>query len=472
MYDLAVKIQSSEPLIEALCLLHYLLGNSPSNFHAKLLCLHLYHIIGCGIGAAQMYSHLDIKYIQLDSMGYLHCTHLPRIGITSIAKPLYGQTLKFFTTSYKESLEYLAMCYKFGSFSKLEEFMDFRERLSNSLHYATISAEMMLMEMNVMGGGNGMTIQSSINAIKGMSIMSCKDRIDWTALTDNRDLSVICRWDPDVSMIWPSMVQQQQQRENDENNSDVVVQPLISQAVESLQQQQIKQKNYNTENDKESFRQDIELLRIRVTLLRLIDACIDAVSNKQMEKNDQNINIPLTQIRLTWLMIFTKIRQQNPQLPSNLFLVNLLPSRLHGMLVQPYENHFSQLSRFILVVHQLNVTDNNYECPNSVAKDYENSIGCVSSLLVEAIKKHNDATDIIYGRRAVQEIVVNCIEVLVFVDLSLIFVNHFFFFVFRFYRYRRWFCQFAIINIQQLLPQQKQIKKLKNVLIHNHHHHL
>lgn len=417
MYDLAVKIQSSEPLIEALCLLHYLLGNSPSNFHAKLLCLHLYHIIGCGIGAAQMYTRLDIKHVQLDSMGYLHCTHLPRIGCSSIAKPLYGQTLKFFTTSYKESLEYLAMCYKFGSFSKLEEFMDFRERLSNSLHYAMISAEMMLMEMNVMGGGNGPTIQTSINAIKAMTIMPCEDRIDWSALTDNRDTTVICRWDPNVTTTSSSVGGVEQQNGNDSDDSE---DPLHNSAINEILKQQ---KSHSTDSYDESFRQDIELLRIRVTLLRLIDACIDAASSikqqqqqkqEEVTKTDQT-NIQATTIehlRSVWLLNFAKIRQQNPQLPSNLFLVNLLPSRLHGILMQPYEKHFSLLSQFIYVMHQLKTIDrNNDECPYIVAKEYENNIGDVGTLLVDTIRKHNEAEDIIYGRRTVQEIVVNCIEV-------------------------------------------------------------
>ncbi|CRK99230.1 CLUMA_CG012680, isoform A [Clunio marinus] len=125
MFDLAAKENSIERLIEAAHLLNYLLQNSPSNFHAKLLCLQIYHILGCSLGAHSIYSSLDVKHVQLDSLGYLHCTHLPLTGIVSLAKPIYDQTLKFFTASYKESLEYLAMSYKFGSFSKLQEFMDF-----------------------------------------------------------------------------------------------------------------------------------------------------------------------------------------------------------------------------------------------------------------------------------------------------------------------------------------------------------
>lgn len=43
---LALKCSNSKPLVEALCLLEYVLKNSPSNFHCKLLCIKFYHILG------------------------------------------------------------------------------------------------------------------------------------------------------------------------------------------------------------------------------------------------------------------------------------------------------------------------------------------------------------------------------------------------------------------------------------------
>lgn len=407
MYDLAIKIESCEPLIEALCLLQYLLSNSPSNFHAKLLCLHLYHILGCGIGAQQMYTRLDIKHVQLDSMGYLHCVHLPRIGIASLAKPIYGQTLKFFTTSYKESLEYLAMCYKFGSFSKLEEFMDFRERLSNSLHYSLTSAEAMLMEMVVMGG-NGAA--QALAAVNGMTIMPCEDRIDWSALVDNRDLTVICRWDSKMNLPWPLTPQQQQP--SDATSVSAKMMPMTNALAGD-----------SDDVASESFRQDVELLRVRVTLLRLVDACIGAITIKDGSVSPENGIETLTKLRGTWLANFATIRRQNMRPTSNGFLVNLLPSRLHGMLTQPYERHFGQLGRLMLALARttraataVTVADDDCDedgsdCVTLVAKEYEQDIGAIGQLVVDTIKKHNEATDLVYGRRAVQETIVNCIEV-------------------------------------------------------------
>ncbi|KRT80486.1 hypothetical protein AMK59_8548 [Oryctes borbonicus] len=141
LYDLAQQTQSSEHIVLALVLLDNLLNNSPSNFHAKLLSVKLYHTLGGGIGAQTMYESLDVKHLQLDSLGYLHCGRLPCTGLLNLATNLYDTTLKFFSSNYKDSSDHLTFSYKFGSFQKLDEFMDFRERLNNSLHYTTIAVD-------------------------------------------------------------------------------------------------------------------------------------------------------------------------------------------------------------------------------------------------------------------------------------------------------------------------------------------
>jgi hypothetical protein len=46
-----------------------------------------------------------------------------------------------------QSADHLTFSYKFGSFLKIEEFVEFRERLNNSLHYALVTVERMLFEL-------------------------------------------------------------------------------------------------------------------------------------------------------------------------------------------------------------------------------------------------------------------------------------------------------------------------------------
>lgn len=46
-----------------------------------------------------------------------------------------------------QSVDHLTFSYKFGSFLKIEEFVEFRERLNNSVHYSVITVERMLLEL-------------------------------------------------------------------------------------------------------------------------------------------------------------------------------------------------------------------------------------------------------------------------------------------------------------------------------------
>lgn len=324
MYDLAVKLNSSDRLVETLHLLNYLLKNSPSNFHAKLLALQIFNILGCAMGAHKIYTALDIKHVQLDSMGYLHCAHLPITGIISMAKPLYDQTLKFFTASYKDSLEYLAMSYKFGSFSKLQEFMDFRERLSNSLHYSMVSVEALIQEI-VCFGGNA---QLNLLQFQNMKIEPHEDRIKYDELMDNRDLDVMVRWDP---MFKAS------------SDGPVSVQEIIK------------------EIEKESFVQEKELLQMRSYLLRLVAASVDLIQTPYqsdkcgmiIENGHSSLSSledkseAYTILMESWSELFNRVKKSSYQQTSSEFLVNLLPSRLHYMIQLPYEEIFTSLSQFV-----------------------------------------------------------------------------------------------------------------------------
>lgn len=367
MYDLAIQSNSSERLVEALCLLHYLLRNSPSNFHAKLLCLQIYHILGCGWGAINTYKSLEVKHIQLDSLGYLHCALMPSLGLPSNLKNLYETTLKFFTTSYKDSSEYLAMSYKFGSFSKLEEFMDFRERLSNSLHYTLISVESLLSDIVCWTHNQSMVI------FKNMNIHPEEDRIKWDELRDNRDLSVLVKWDP-------------------------------SQLVNSKEHEE------ELTIESESFEQDKELLKIRSLLLRLVAASVEflnAYSGQSVvfEKNHEVLQKLYTQ----WIELFRSIKERNYKKTSQKYLVNILPSRLHMMLRLPYEIFFTNLFKFI---NELFTGDTNEKrCTNS-AEEVLDEIAKIEEFLCSGIKEHKTSKDLLWERREVQEGIVGSIEIL------------------------------------------------------------
>lgn len=386
MYDLAVKMNSTERLVETLHLLNYLLRNSPSNFHAKLLCLQIYHILGCALGAHKIYVSLDVKHVQLDSLGYLHCGHLPISGIISLAKPIYDQTLKFFTASYKDSLEYLAMSYKFGSFSKLQEFMDFRERLSNSLHYSMISVEALIQEIVCFNGSS----QQNLLQFQNMKIEPNEDRIKYEELMDNRDLEVMIRWDPMYKYS--------------SDSGEPLKEPIPL-------HEDVKWR------EKESFVQDTELLQMRSSLLRLVAASVDlvhaprgGVTSNTKEHNGHGSSPTVDDVEenykvlmASWAELFLLAKKLNHQPSSSEFLVNLLPSRLHFMTQLPYGEVFTSLAQF---VHHLWLgSEQAKELSIKLVESIELVRSCLENL------KPMEANGPIFDYRNLQGTFVGCVEV-------------------------------------------------------------
>lgn len=389
MYDLAMTAKSSNHLIEALCLLDNLLSNSPSNFHAKLLCLQIYNILGCGLGAHKTYESLDIKHIQLDSLGYLYCSHLPIYGSKTRSKYLYDQTISFFTKSDKESLEYLLMSYKFGSFIKIEEFMDFRERLSNSLHFSLTSVEALLMELV---GLNTTQVPQSLLQFQNMQINPEEDNIKWDELSDNRDLTILLNWNPL------------------ENNQKINENEGIIERLDQLPPTQTEIQLYKDQQntiETESFAHDKELLKLRSLLLRLIASSVNVFTTAENENNLQT----LVKLKNEWSSEFQRIKNVNYTKATNKYLVNLLPSRLFTLLHIPYESFFNNFIEFNLNLFNKKTNKNAFQ-QNSII--LIGNLKIITELLCNKIIENNESVDMIWDRLDVQETITCCLEVINF----------------------------------------------------------
>lgn len=67
------------------------------------ICLKdIFNVLGGALGAQHMYESLDIKHLQLDSLGYIHGARLPTVGMPSLAATQHESTLKFFSSNYKD----------------------------------------------------------------------------------------------------------------------------------------------------------------------------------------------------------------------------------------------------------------------------------------------------------------------------------------------------------------------------------
>lgn len=86
----------------AMSLLERGLFSSPANFHIKILLVRTYLEAGLVGSADNAFTLLDIKHIQLDSLGYLHVPLLAPLGHLSLASTTLDHSTKFFIANYKD----------------------------------------------------------------------------------------------------------------------------------------------------------------------------------------------------------------------------------------------------------------------------------------------------------------------------------------------------------------------------------
>lgn len=280
------------------------------------------------------------------------------------------------------------MSYKFGSFSKLQEFMDFRERLSNSLHYSIVSVEALIQEIVCFSGSN----QQNLLQFQNMKIEPNEDRIKYEELMDNRDLEVMIRWDPTYKYH--------------SDNGETLKEPVQLPGNAKVR-------------EKESFVQETELLQMRSSLLRLVAASVDLIhtphgvaepastkeqnghSSSSSFADDAEENFKV--LMASWNELFNLAKKMNLKPISSDFLVNLLPSRLHFMTQLPYDEVFTSLSQF--VYHLWMGSKKTKEMSSSLV----NALGSVKECL-EKLKATTQSGPI-FGYRILQASLVGYTEV-------------------------------------------------------------
>uniref|UniRef100_A0A8C2S373 N-alpha-acetyltransferase 25, NatB auxiliary subunit n=1 Tax=Capra hircus TaxID=9925 RepID=A0A8C2S373_CAPHI len=177
-YQHGLEFGDETAVWQALTLLEEGLTHSPSNAQFKLLLVRIYCMLGAFEPVVDLYSSLDAKHIQHDTIGYLLTRYAGSLGQYAAASQSCNFALRFFHSNQKDVSEnnISFFSYKYGAFEKIPEFIAFRNRLNNSLHFAQVRTERMLLDL---------LLEANI-------ILAW--RIPWTVLQDTTD----CR-DMDVS---------------------------------------------------------------------------------------------------------------------------------------------------------------------------------------------------------------------------------------------------------------------------------
>ncbi|XP_034402615.1 N-alpha-acetyltransferase 25, NatB auxiliary subunit isoform X2 [Cyclopterus lumpus] len=165
---------------------------SPSNAQFKLLMLLVYCHLGAFEPVVDLYSSLDAKHVQHDTIGFLLTRYAGSLGQFAAASQSCNFSLRFFHSNQKDTSEYIIQAYKYGAFEKIPEFIALRNRLNQSLHFAQVRTERMLLDLFLEAD----IVLSLEESVKAMSLCPEEDDIPWDTMRDNRDLTVFTCWDP------------------------------------------------------------------------------------------------------------------------------------------------------------------------------------------------------------------------------------------------------------------------------------
>ncbi|KAJ8415483.1 hypothetical protein AAFF_G00424630, partial [Aldrovandia affinis] len=190
--DLWAETGDEGALWQCLGLLEEGLTQSPSSAQFKLLLILLFCRHGAFEPVVDLYSSLDAKHIQHDTIGYLLTRYAESLGQFAAASQSCNFSLRFFHSNQKDTSEYIIQAYKYGAFEKIPEFIAFRTRLNRSLHFAQVRTESMLLDLLLEAD-----ISSSLeDSVKSLGLCAEEEDIPWAHIRDNRDLTVLTNWDP------------------------------------------------------------------------------------------------------------------------------------------------------------------------------------------------------------------------------------------------------------------------------------
>ncbi|XP_055933094.1 N-alpha-acetyltransferase 25, NatB auxiliary subunit-like [Argiope bruennichi] len=164
------------------------LKHSPSNYQIKLLLIKLYNIIGAVGASYSLYENVDVKHVQLETLGYLITDSLQSAAFFSTSLNVLGNCIRFYTTNYKDIVDYLLSGYKFGSFTKIPELVEFREKINKSLQYASVTVERLILDLLLLLEPK--SHQDLEKLLSSMEIDPEKDLRPTDDLVDNRDVFI------------------------------------------------------------------------------------------------------------------------------------------------------------------------------------------------------------------------------------------------------------------------------------------
>lgn len=128
-------------LVLAATALEHGVAHSKFNFQFRLLLNEVYVAMGSVRAMIEQFDGVDVKHIQLDSVGYLFVDPLVRYSSMTDLNKIVKRSMAFYDESRKTTSDFAFEAFQKGAYHKVKEVMNFSDRLNNSSHRLALRLE-------------------------------------------------------------------------------------------------------------------------------------------------------------------------------------------------------------------------------------------------------------------------------------------------------------------------------------------
>ncbi|KAK4058726.1 mitochondrial distribution and morphology [Microbotryomycetes sp. JL221] len=147
------KAHDRSLLERAIVILEYVLLRSKYRYQARILLINILRLLGASSSSVHHFKLLNLKSIQLDTLSHLVLSRSATFGVVNQSKDDNGlvgiatSSIRFHEIGTNEATEMIVRAFNLNTFSKVEDFVTFTDRLRHSLSHQLTSLEQLRLSI-------------------------------------------------------------------------------------------------------------------------------------------------------------------------------------------------------------------------------------------------------------------------------------------------------------------------------------
>ncbi|WVZ98055.1 hypothetical protein U9M48_043538 [Paspalum notatum var. saurae] len=187
-------------LLEAILVLEFGLTVRKYIWQYKIILVHLYSYLGALPLAHKWYTTLEVKNILLESVSHHILPQMLNSPFLQHAADLVKDYLKFMDDHLKESADLTCLAYRHRTYSKVIEFVQFKDRLQRSMQYLSVKSDSVMLHLKQKAESLEEVESVLENVSHGSKLVELSNEDSMKHLTFNEDLEARPWWTPTSSV--------------------------------------------------------------------------------------------------------------------------------------------------------------------------------------------------------------------------------------------------------------------------------